>query len=138
MLKRSVKNDVEIGGVVRWVNDNIKQGLKSGPVVVELGRPKRNNSQNRKGWALWRDVSRQVEWHGEYLKDYEWKMMFTAVIKKQKTVKGVEGGFIVLSYPSSKLNKQEFSELIELTYAFGNTSNVKWSEDSKMQYEELI
>ena len=110
------------------VRDMVLKGLKAGPVIVTLGREKRTLDQNAKLWAMLRDISDQVEWYGEKLKDYEWKDVLTASLKKQKAVPGIDGGFVVLGAHTSGMSKEELSELIELMYAFGADKVVKWSE----------
>ena len=137
MISKKIETHVQLNEAVKWMDHNCTKALYAGPVVVTLGREERTTEQNSKGWPMWRDIASQVVWYGEHLKDYEWKMMLTAIIKKQKTVPGIEGGFVVMAYPSSKLNKKEFSELIELTYAFGSEHNVKWSEPALKFYEEF-
>lgn len=95
--------------------------------VVTLSGPIRNLDQNAKMWACLTDISRQVIWHGTRLNAEEWKDMFTAALKRTKVVPGLDGGFVVLGQHTSKMNKAEFSELIELILAFGTEHEVKWS-----------
>jgi hypothetical protein len=106
------------------------KGLKAGPVTVTLGREKRSLDQNAKLWAMLADVSKQVVWHGQKLTNDTWKNIFTAALFKQDTVPGIDGGFVVLGKPTSKMRKRTFAELIELIYAFGAERGVKWSEKS--------
>ena len=135
-ISKTIHAHIDINGLLNWVDSMCTKALSCGPVVVTLGREERTSEQNRKGWPMWRDLSKQVSWYGETLRDDEWKMVLTAIIKKQKSVRGIDGGFVVLAYPTSKLKKTEFSELIELTYAFGTEHNVKWSEPALKVYEE--
>lgn len=106
------------------------QAIKSAPPssVVEIKKETRSRRQNRLLWANLKEVSDQVSWYGHKLTDFEWKDVFTAALKKQRVVPGIEGGFVVLGLHTSKMSKEEFSELIELIYAFGSTHNVKFSE----------
>ena len=135
-ISKTIHEHIEINSLLNWVDSMCTKALAGGAVVVTLGREGRTKEQNDKGWPMWRDISKQVNWYGEKLRDDEWKMVLTSIIKKQKTVPSPEGGFIVLCYPSSRLKKAEFSALIELTYAFGTEHNVKWSEPSLKAYEE--
>ena len=57
-------------------------------------------------------------WYGQKLTAEEWKDVLTAALKKEKVVPGINGGFVVLGQRTSKMSKDEFSELIELTHAF--------------------
>lgn len=111
-----------------WVESFAKRGLAAGPVRLSLGRPKRTLDQNSLLWPLLTDVSKQVNWYGQKLTEEEWKDVFTAALKKQKVVPGLDGGFVVCGARTSKMPKALFSELIELIYAFGAEHDVKWSK----------
>jgi hypothetical protein len=89
---------------------------------------KRSTDQNRKLWAMLRDLSEQVIWHGNKLADHEWKDVLTAGLKRQKVAPGIDGGFVVLGAKTSKMTKAEFSELVELLHMFGAQQGVKWSD----------
>lgn len=114
----------------------VTKAITAGPVVVSLGRPQRSLSQNRKLWPMLSDVSRQVNWYGQMLAPESWKDIFTAALKKQKAVPGIDGGFVVLGARTSKMSKSEFTELIELIYAFGTQQGVTWSEPALAVYAE--
>jgi hypothetical protein len=79
-------------------------------------------------WALLSDISHQVEWHGEKMSKKDWKWVFTAAIRRQRMVPGVDGGMVFLGEPTSGMSKQEMSDLIELVYAFGAEHGVEWSD----------
>lgn len=91
-------------------------------------RPRRTVDQNRLMWACLSDLSRQVVWHGQKLAAEEWKCVMTAALKRQKVVPGIDGGFVVIGQSTSKMTKQEMSEVIELVYAFGADKDVRWSD----------
>lgn len=96
--------------------------------VVTIGEQTRTNEQNAKLWPMLHDVSTQVDWYGNRLSEDEWKDVFTASLKKQKVVPGIDGGFVVCGTRTSKMPKSEFSDLIELITAFGTQKGVKWTE----------
>jgi hypothetical protein len=107
----------------------IKPALAAGQrLVVEVKPETRTTEQNSKLWACLTDVSRQVDWHGQKLEASEWKDVFTAALKRQKVVPGLEGGFVVLGSSTSRMTKAEMSELFELMFAFGAEHEVCWSE----------
>ena len=89
----------------------------------------RTLDQNARLWACLGDVSRQVEWHGQKLLDTEWKDVFTAALKRQKVVPGLDGGFVVLGTSTRKMTKQEMTELMELIAAFGAEHNVTFHDE---------
>jgi hypothetical protein len=94
----------------------------------------RSLSQNSRLWPYLTDVSRQVDWYGRKLSQWEWKDVFTAALKKQTVVPGIDGGFVVIGAHTSKMTKKEMSELLELVVAFGADHKVLWSDP---QYQEM-
>lgn len=95
--------------------------------AVTIQEPTRNLEQNAKLWAMLAEVSR-IDWHGHKLTSEEWKDVFTAALKRQKVVPGIDGGFVVLGTRTSRMGKREFAELIELIYAFGAQNGVVFKE----------
>ena len=95
-------------------------------LVLEVRPEKRTDAQNRRLWAMLRDISQQVDWHGNKLSDDEWKDVFTAALKRQKVVPGLDGGFVVCGQHTSKMTKAEMSELQELITAFGAERGVSF------------
>ena len=96
--------------------------------IVTIGEPTRNLEQNARLWASLTEISQQVDWYGNKLTAEEWKTVFTAALRKEKVVPGINGGFVVLGQSTSKMTKGEFSELLELLYAFGANNGVKFSD----------
>ena len=97
-------------------------------VVVTIKEPTRSLMQNNRLWALLNDVSRQVDWYGRKLTPDEWKCVFTAALRKQDVVPGIDGGFVVLGLSTSKMSIKDMAELQELISAFGAQRDVKWSD----------
>ena len=95
-------------------------------LVLEVRPEKRSDAQNRRLWAMLRDISEQVNWHGNRLTDEEWKDVFTASLKRQKVVPGLDGGFVVCGQRTSKMTKAEMAELQELMEAFGAQQGVRF------------
>ncbi|MGB0662803.1 MAG: recombination protein NinB [Pontibacterium sp.] len=114
----------------------VGKALAAGEVLVTLSRPKRSLDQNAKLWAMLSDVSRCVEWYGRKLSNEDWKHVFTAALKQQEAVPGINGGFVVLGQSTRAMRKREFADLIELIYAFGSEHNVVWSERSQAVCDE--
>ena len=73
------------------------------------------------------DVSRQVIWHGQRLSKEEWKDVFTAAMKRQKVVPGIDGGFVVLGSSTRRMTVAEMGELMELMEAFGTQQGVQFT-----------
>ena len=86
--------------------------------AVTIGEATRTNDQNAKLWPMLDEISQQVDWYGQKLTKEEWKDVFSASLKKQKAVPGLDGGFVVCGQSTSRMGKREFSDLIELINAF--------------------
>lgn len=112
------------------VRRNAQEAIKTAPdgFFVTIKQPTRSLMQNNRLWALLTDVSRQVDWYGRKLLPQEWKDVFTAAMKKQDVVPGIEGGFVVLGRSTSNMNKAEMNDLQEIISAFGAQHDVKWTE----------
>ena len=57
----------------------------------------------------------------------EWKHVFSAALKKQEVVPGIDGGFVVLGLSTSKMTKAEMCDLQTLIEAFGAEREVRFS-----------
>ena len=99
-------------------------------LTLTLEEEKRSLPQNQLMWSILTDLSKQVLWYGEKLTKEEYKDFLTAALKKQRTIPGLEGGFVVLGASTSKMKKQEMTDLITLAHAFGDERGVKWSPTS--------
>ncbi len=96
-------------------------------LVAEVRPEKRSDAQNRRLWAMLRDIAGQVDWYGQKLTDEEWKDVFTASLKRAKVVPGLDGGFVVCGQRTSKMTKAEMAELQELMEAFGAEKGVRFT-----------
>jgi len=124
------------------INDNVKSNVinrigllpvdNKKPLVICIQEMTRTLEQNSRLWATLTDISKQVNWHGLKLKPEEWKHVFSATLKGQKSVPNLDGtGFIILGQSTSKMSKRELSDLLELAYSFGAEKRVIWSENTK-------
>jgi len=112
------------------VKQNAMQAIKmaSEDMICEIKKKTRSLEQNRKLWATLGEISDQVNWYGNKLTSEEWKDVFSASLKSQKVVPGIDGGFVVCGQRTSKMTKSEMAELIELMMAFGAERGVKFSD----------
>ena len=108
--------------------NNALEAVRNAPdgMCVEIKERTRSLDQNSLLWPLLHIVSGQVEWYGNWLTPEEWKDVFSAGLKRSKIVPGIDGGFVVLGLSTSNMEKKEFSDLIELIYAFGAENGVKF------------
>lgn len=96
-------------------------------MVWSLREEARSDAQNRRMWAMLRDISRQVEWYGQMLKDEDWKHIFSASVEKQRAVPGLDGGFVVLGISTRKQSKKWFNDMFEVMEAFAAEHQVKFT-----------
>jgi hypothetical protein len=113
----------------------LSDAVTRGDVIVTFSREKRTGDQNKLLWGVLTDVSQQVEWHGQKLTPEEWKHILSAAWKGQKVLPGIDGSLVVFGQSTSKLTKADFSDLIEVIYAFGSEQGVKWKDDSVAIFE---
>lgn len=99
--------------------------------VVRITEPTRTLDQNALLWPLLTELSRQVDWYGQKLNEDDWKDLFTAQMKKSRIVPALDGkGFVACGLRSSQMGKAEFSEMIEMIYAFGAERGVKFDKEN--------
>ena len=96
-------------------------------MVLELKPETRSIAQNSRLWAMLTEISDQVNWYGRKLTPTEWKHVFSASLKKQDVVPGLDGGFVVLGQSTSNMTRAEMSDLQTLMEAFGAQQGVKFS-----------
>ena len=96
--------------------------------IVEIKPATRSLEQNAAMWAALSDLSNQTDWHGIKLSPEEFKDLLSAGLVKSKVVPNIEGnGFVVLGQRTSKMNKREMGDLLDLIFAFGNERGVKFT-----------
>jgi hypothetical protein len=97
--------------------------------VCKVSAPARTSEQNDKMWAMLSDVSRAKP-HGRVLIPAHWKGLFMDMCgHKPIWEPSLDGdGVVNLGYKSSRLNKAQFSELIEAIAAYGAEHGVQWSD----------
>jgi hypothetical protein len=103
-------------------------------ILIREHKATRNLEQNARMWAMLTDIAEQVNWHGQHLTKEEWKDVFTAGLKRQKVVPGLDGGFVVIGAHTSKMTIAEMSELIEFAMAFGCQQQVRWKDPTLQEY----
>lgn len=119
----------------------VNRGLSRGDVLVTLGRKRRSLDQNAKMWPMLSDISKHVVLKGQRFTPEQWKVILIKHWSEQSGA-GVEllpdyqGGGLFYTASSSKLNKAQFTELIEVLYQVGAENNVPWSEPALKVYQE--
>lgn len=97
-------------------------------LVLEVKPEKRSNAQNRLLWARLGEIAKQVDWYGQHLTAEEWKHVFTAALKKERVVPGINGGFVVLGQSTSRMTRSEMTDLQTIIEAFASEKGVIFRE----------
>lgn len=131
-----IDGDISIKPALDWAYGLIMKGLVGGAVAIDIYRheEKRNNQQNALAWALWTEIANQVEWYGHKLTAEHWKELLSNEWKNQDIVPGISGGFCAIGVSTSKMTKREFSEVVEITFAFGSSKGVKFTDKTLADY----
>lgn len=117
----------------------LKASLIAGKrMVLTLAPETRSLAQNARLWAMLSEISEQVDWYGRKLSPEEWKHVFSASLKKQDVVPGLDGGFVVLGLSTSKMTRAEMSDLQTLMEAFGAQQGVKFSAQTDPETGESL
>jgi hypothetical protein len=110
---------------------NALEAVKTAPDgwMVQVKEKTRSIEQNALLWSRLEEVSKQVDWYGEKLTSEDWKHVFSASLKKQKAVRGIDGGFVVLGQSTSKMTKAEMADLLTLMEAFAAERGVNFKDE---------
>ena len=95
-------------------------------VIIRPAKESRNLEQNSALWAALTDISEQVVWHGQKYSPEDWKDIISAAWRGERYAPGIGGGVVALGISTSKLPKEDFSELLEYIYAWGTEQGVKF------------
>lgn len=96
--------------------------------VLSIREAKRTVEQNDKLWAMLSDISRAKP-DGRMHTPEVWKCLFMhACGHATQFEMGLNGQPFPTGYRSSKLTKNEMSDLIESIYAYGAEKGVVWTE----------
>ena len=138
-----IKDGWGVSQAIAWLCDITNRTLPGGAVEIAARRPaeKRSLSQNAKLWPMLEDVAGQqhlvIDGSLEWANAEDWKDVFTSALRKhQRMAKGIDGGLVMLGMRTSKMKKAEFSDLIELMYAYGAEHGIRWSDKSLERFHE--
>lgn len=103
--------------------------------VVSISAPKRSNDQNALMWAILSDVSRAKP-EGRCATTDVWKSLFMQACGHAVQFEvGLDGAPFPTGFRTSKLRKEQMSELIEFIYEYGARHGVKFSEPMRKDHE---
>jgi hypothetical protein len=84
-------------------------------------------------WAILHKIASRAQWHGQWLDEDEWKCLFTAGLKQQKVLPGLEGGFVVMPTSTSRMSKEEHATLVDLMQAWCAQNDIDLDDVSHEQ-----
>lgn len=100
-------------------------------VVVRQHRSSRTLDQNDLLQDLCHDLAAQVDWYGIKLTNDDWRHIFTATVRGQRSVPNLDGtGFVVLGASSKQLTVGEASQVIDMILAFGRDNGVRFQQEA--------
>lgn len=100
--------------------------------IVTVAGGDRTLEQNDKMWAMLTDVA-LARPEGRKWTTETWKCAFMHSLGHEvQFAEGLDNsGPFPLGFKSSKLNKKQMSDLIEVIYEYGSRHNVEWSEKAE-------
>lgn len=129
-----LREPIQAHKVITGLWEQVKPWVVAGhQLCIQIKPLTRSLEQNSRMWAMLTDVSKQVDWYGRKLTPEEWKHVFTAALKKQDVVPGIDGGFVVLGLSTSQMSIREMIDLMELMGAFGAQNGVRFSAPEQCQ-----
>lgn len=107
-----------------------KRLIDAAPVnaVVTVKPEKRSQDQNAKMWAMLTDVSMAKPECREHIPEV-WKELFMHALGYAARFEiGLDGQPFPCGFKSSRLTKQQMSDLIEFIYEYGARHQIRWTE----------
>jgi hypothetical protein len=99
--------------------------------VMTIREAKRTTEQNDKMWSMISDISRAKP-DGRMHTPEVWKALFMKACGHAVQFEhGLDGEPFPIGFRSSKLTKQQMSDLIESIYAYGAEKGVIWTEPER-------
>lgn len=96
-----------------------------GTLVSFKTQDDRTLDQNAMMWPLLATIAKEVNWYGRYYTAEDWKTILSASLRGYEAVPGIDpGSMVVLGQSTSKMDKETFSNLIELILSFGAQQGV--------------
>src|SRR5690348_976958 len=100
--------------------------------ILNIKPATRTKDQNALMWALLSEISRAKP-EGRELTPEVWKSLFLhALGHSQRFEMALDGnGVVPVGFRSSRLTKEQMSDLIESIYEYGARHSVKWSDEEQ-------
>lgn len=95
---------------------------------VEFRPPTRTLAQNDRLYPFLQDIADQKEWEGKKRTRYFWKDLFTAALRGQELVRGLEGGLVAIGAHTSEMGVEEMSDLLQLVETWGAQNGIEFTD----------
>lgn len=129
-----IRADTDRQRLINWIKEARLE------TRVEIRGPKRTIAQNDRLWAMLSDIVLQKkEVRGRTYSTESWKSMFLQALGHQQEVLPTLDGneFFATGFSSSRLSKQEMSDLIDFIFAWGAENDVLWSDPELRSIEAM-
>ena len=110
-----------------WKRKEAKRIIDAAPYghIVSVRPPTRSIAQNARLWAMLSDISRAKP-DGRSMTPDLWKAVFLQALgHEQQFLMGLDGNPFPMGFRSSKLSKEQMSDLIEYIQAYAAQHGVK-------------
>ena len=107
-----LRNDTIKAKAHEWVN------IAPPDTVVTFKKPRRSTPQNDRMWAMLTIVATECEWQGMKYPPEDWKDYFFHSLKRGRFMPDENGGYVPVGMSTSKLNKQDHSDLTMIIEEF--------------------
>ena len=118
----------------QWRREQAKRLIDQAPggAVLNVREAKRSSEQNDKMWAMLSDISRAKP-EGRTLTPDVWKALFMhSLDHATRFEQALDGrGMVPIGFRSSRLTKDQMSDLIETIYEYGARHGVRWSNQEQ-------
>lgn len=112
--------------------DELPQGLPMLCTISTAHVSQRSVEQNARLHAMISDVRKQVgPWHGHKLSIDDWKILFTASLKGQRLIPGLDNSLVVMGEKTSHMSINTMIELTDLIAAWGAQNGVVFREKAE-------
>lgn len=113
------------------VRDGAVDWIRKAPhaTVVTFKRPSRTIPQNARMWAMLTDVATQAIHNGAKYTPDQWKCLFMhACGHEAHFMPGLNGEPFPAGFRTSKMNKEQMTELMDFIDAWGTQNGVKFKD----------
>jgi hypothetical protein len=119
-----IRGDDDRKRAVEWVAKAPQE------TVIEFRRARRTTEQNDRMWAMLTDIAEQKTLHDNHYKPDQWKVIFMQALGHEMGIAPTLDGstWFPLGYSSSKLTKEEMSNLIDFMHAWGAENGVAFND----------